>query len=197
MTDNPASQNSESESKGAFCDKDICTRTLQVMEKLAHIKDVHALLAEVLLQARRLTRADAGSIYLIENNVLNFSYIHNDTLFGASEINRYLYTSHTLAVDNHSLSGYVALTGKPLLIEDAYHLPPGMPFTFNNSFDRMSGYRTQSILAAPLVTSNGKTVGVIQIINPLNDDRQASAFTPGDLLLLKHFADNAAAAIER
>ncbi|MBU4354211.1 MAG: HD domain-containing protein [Desulfobacterales bacterium] len=197
MTDNPASQNSESESKGAFCDKDICTRTLQVMEKLAHIKDVHALLAEVLLQARRLTRADAGSIYLIENNVLNFSYIHNDTLFGASEVNRYLYASHTLAVDNHSLSGYVALTGKPLLIEDAYHLPPGMPFTFNNSFDRMSGYRTQSILAAPLVTSNGKTVGVIQIINPLNDDRQASAFTPGDLLLLKHFADNAAAAIER
>ena len=167
------------------------------MEKLSQIKDVHALLAEVLLQARRLTRADAGSIYLIENNVLNFSYIHNDTLFGASGVNRYLYASHTLPVDNHSLAGYVALTGKPLLLDDAYHLPAGMPFTFNSSFDRLSGYRTQSILAAPLVTSNNKTVGVMQIINPLNDDRQPSAFTPGDLLLLKHFADNAAAAIER
>jgi len=28
----------------------------------------------------------------------------------------------------------------------------------------------------------------MQIINPLNDDRQPSPFTPGDLLLLKHFA---------
>ena len=67
-------------------------RILQIMEKLSHIKDVHALLDEVLLQARQLTRADAGSIYLIENNVLNFSYIHNDTLFGASGVNKYLYT---------------------------------------------------------------------------------------------------------
>ena len=195
MTLNPASQRDVSGSKEAQSDADNCTKILQVMEKLAHIKDVHALLAEVLLQARRLTRADAGSIYLIENNVLNFSYIHNDTLFGASGVNRYLYASHTLAVDNHSLAGYVALSGKPLLIDDAYHLPPGMPFAFNDSFDRQSGYRTQSILAVPLVTSNNKTVGVMQIINPLNDDRQPSAFTPGDLLLLKHFADNAAAAI--
>ncbi len=31
--------------------------------------------------------------------------------------------NHTLAVDNHSLAGYVALTGKPLMIDDAYHLP--------------------------------------------------------------------------
>jgi HD-GYP domain-containing protein (c-di-GMP phosphodiesterase class II) len=167
------------------------------MEKLSHIKDVHALLDAVLREARQMTRADAGSIYLLENNVLNFSYIHNDTLFGASGVNRYLYASQTLAVDNHSLAGYVALTGEPLIIDDAYHLPAGMPFTFNDAFDQRSGYRTQSILAAPLVTSNNKTVGVMQIINPQNDDRQPSAFTPGDLLLLKHFADNAAAAIER
>ena len=197
MTLNPASQKGQSECRETPSDGDICSRILQVMGKLSHIKDVHALLDEVLLQARQLTRADAGSIYLIENNVLNFSYIHNDTLFGASGVNRYLYANHPLAVDNYSLAGYVALTGKPLIIDDAYHLPPGMPFTFNDVFDRKSGYRTQSILAAPLITSNNKTVGVIQIINPLNDNRQSSAFTSGDLLLLSYFANNAAAAIER
>jgi HD-GYP domain-containing protein (c-di-GMP phosphodiesterase class II) len=197
MTLYPASPRGESTSQEAHEDGNICNRTLQVMEKLSHIKDVHALLAEVLLQARRLTGADAGSIYLIENGVLNFSYIQNDSLFVASEVNRYLYASHTVAIDNHSLSGYVALTGKPLLIDDAYHLPDGMPFTFNDSFDRLSGYRTQSILAVPLVTSNNKTVGVMQIINPVKDGRQASTFTSGDLLVLKYFADNAASAIER
>ena len=54
------------------------------MERLYQVKDIDALLDEVLLEARRLTNADAGSIYLIENQVLNFSYIHNDTLFGSS-----------------------------------------------------------------------------------------------------------------
>lgn len=197
MMVNPASQKDKSESKDAHCDVDNCTKILQVMEKLSHIKDVDALLDEVLLQARLLTRADAGSIYLIENNVLNFSYIHNDSLFGASGVNRFLYASQTIAVDNHSLAGYVALTGEPLIIDDAYHLPAGMPFIFNDTFDQMSGYRTRSILAAPLITSHNKTVGVMQIINPLNDDGQPSAFTPGDLLLLDYFADNAASAIER
>ena len=142
MTLNPASQKGESESREAQSDVDTCTRILQIMEKLSHIKDVHALLDEVLLRARQLIRADAGSIYLIENNVLNFSYIHNDTLFGASGVNRYLYASQTLPVDNHSLAGYVALTGKPLMVDDAYHLPAGMPFTFNDAFDHRSGYRT-------------------------------------------------------
>ena len=197
MTLNPASQKGESESREAQSDADTCTRILQIMEKLSHIKDVHALLDEVLLRARQLIRADAGSIYLIENNVLNFSYIHNDTLFGASGVNRYLYASQTLPVDNHSLAGYVALTGKPLMVDDAYHLPAGMPFTFNDAFDHRSGYQTQSILATPLVTSNHKTVGVMQIINPQNDDGQSATFTPGDLLLLSYFANNAAAAIER
>ena len=197
MSVNPPSPKGEPGSREAHSYADICNNILEVMERLSHIKDVHALLDEVLLQARRLTRADAGSIYLIENGVLNFSYIHNDTLFGGSGVNRYLYANHSLAVDNRSLAGYTALTGKPLLIDDAYHLPAGMPFTFNDAFDRQSGYRTQSILAVPLVTSTDKTVGVMEIINPLGEGRCASTFTSGDLLLLSYFADNAAAAIER
>jgi len=178
-------------------DTDICSKILNIMDKLYHIKDVHALLDAVLLQARQLTKADAGSIYLVENDVLKFSYIHNDTLFGAPGVNRYLYASHTLAVDNHSLAGYVALTGKPLIMDDVHHIPAGMPFTFNDFFDQLSGYRTQSILAVPLVTSNNKTVGVMQLINPLNDHKEPSAFTLRDQLVLSYFANNAAAAIER
>jgi HD-GYP domain-containing protein (c-di-GMP phosphodiesterase class II) len=187
----------KSESQEARPEVDIFLRVLQVMDRLSHLKDVHALLDEVLLQARLMTRADAGSIYLLENKVLNFSYIHNDTLFGASSVNRYIYANQTLPVDQHSLAGYVALTGKPLIIDDVYQLPDGLPFSFNEEFDRRSGYRTRSILAAPLVTGSQKTVGVVELINPLNEARQPAAFTPGDLLLLNYFANHAAAAIER
>ncbi len=179
-------------------DEDICSRILKIVEKLNHIKDINALLDAMLLQARQLTQADAGSIYLIENNVLNFSYIHNDTLFSDSGSNKYIYTSHTLKIDNRSLAGYVALTGKPLIIDDVYHIPEGMPFRFNHAFDEQAHYRTRSILALPLITSsNNKTVGVMQIINPLDHERNPASFSPREQLMLGYFADNAAAAIER
>jgi HD-GYP domain-containing protein (c-di-GMP phosphodiesterase class II) len=178
--------------------EDMCSRILKISEKLHHIKDIHALLDSVLLEARQLTRADAGSIYLIENNGLNFSYIHNDTLFDASSSNKYIYTSQTLPIDNHSLAGYVALTGEPLIIDDVYQIPAGMPFSFNYSFDVQSHYRTRSILALPLITrSNNRTVGVMQIINPLDADLNLTSFTSRDQLMLGYFADSAAAAIER
>jgi len=34
-----------------------------------------------------------------------------------------LYVNRTLPIDNHSLPGYVAMTGEPLVIGDVYHIP--------------------------------------------------------------------------
>jgi len=176
---------------------DLVTRLLAVMEELYQVKDLDALLDQVLLQARCLTNADAGSIYIIENQVLNFSYIHNDTLFGAADSNKYTYSGHTLPIDVKSLAGYVALTGESLMLDDVYHLPPDLPFTFNKSFDELSDYRTRSLLAVPLRTSREKIVGVLELINALGEGRQAVPFTNRDRLILNYFADKAGATIER
>jgi len=175
---------------------DTSSKLLNIMEELYHIKDLDALLDTVLLQARRLINADAGSIYLIENNVLNFSYLHNDTLFSTTR-SKYLYTSHTLELNNKSISGYVACTGKAIIIDDVYDIPWNMPFTFNHYFDDISGYRTTSLLAVPLKTSRDKTVGVLEIINGVSGDGAIIPFTDRDQLVLNHFANNAAAAVER
>ena len=175
---------------------DTSSKLLNIMEELYHIKDLDALLDTVLLQARRLINADAGSIYLIENNVLNFSYLHNDTLFSTTR-SKYLYTSHTLELNNKSIAGYVACTGKAIIIDDVYDIPWNLPFTFNHYFDDISGYRTKSLLAVPLKTSRDKTVGVLEIINAMSRDRAIIPFTDRDQLVLNHFANNAAAAVER
>lgn len=176
---------------------DLITKLLDIMESLYHLKDLDTLLDQVLLQARRLTNADAGSIYTIENQVLRFSYIHNDSLFAPESSRKYLFSHHTLPVDDHSLAGYVALTGEPLIIDDAYQLPPGLPFTFTKSFDEQSGYRTKTIIAMPLFTSRQKIVGVLQLINALGERGEVLPFTGQDRLILGYFADNAGAAIER
>jgi HD-GYP domain-containing protein (c-di-GMP phosphodiesterase class II) len=192
----PRDVREESASMDTSDPTDTSSKLLNIMEELYHIKDLDALLDTVLLQARRLINADAGSIYLIENNVLNFSYLHNDTLFRITR-SKYLYTSHTLELNNKSIAGYVACTGKALIIDDVYDIPWSMPFTFNHYFDDISGYRTKSLLAVPLKTSRDKTVGVLEIINPLASDGAIIPFTDQDQLVLNHFANNAAVAVER
>lgn len=176
--------------------QDMLNEILSIIEKLSHFKDLDALLDKVLLEARRLTNADAGSIYLVDNNVLNFSYTHNDTLFGETN-NKEIYTSTVLEINNRSIAGYVASTGESLIIDDAYNIPSSLPFTFNKSFDILSGYRTKSILTIPLITSRNKIVGVLQIINALSLDKEVIPFTEQDKLVLTYFGNNAAVAIER
>ncbi len=177
-------------------DRDILSRIFHITEELNHYKDLDALLDRVLLEARRLTNADAGSIYLADNRRLHFSYIHNDSLFNSTN-NKDIYKSHVLEINHQSIAGYVASTGESLIIDDAYDLPASLPFTFNEFFDAATGYRTKSILAMPLRTSREKVVGVLQIINALNEARQAIPFTEQDQVVLSYFGNNAAAAIER
>ena len=171
-------------------------KLLSIMEELHQVKDLDTLLDAVLLQARRLTAAEAGSVYLVRDQALHFSFLHNDRLFSSART-KYLYTSHTLPLDNRSIAGYVACTGKGLAIDDVYELPRSRPYTFNRFFDDSSGYRTKSLLAMPLKTSRDKVVGVLQILNALGKDGEVIPFTEQDQLILGYFADNAAAAVER
>jgi adenylate cyclase len=40
---------------------------------------------------------------------------------------------------------------------------------FNPAFDKKSGYHTKTILCVPMKTQAGVVVGVLQLINKLND----------------------------
>src|SRR5262249_19847376 len=68
-------------------------------------------------------------------------------------------------INEKSIAGYVALTGESVNLEDAYHMPPGVPYQINRKFDDDSGYRTKSILAVPMRNQKGDIVGVVQLIN--------------------------------
>jgi len=66
------------------CEKysnEVIISILKATEELNHLKDVDTILDKILLEARRLSQADAGSIFLPEEDRLGFSYVHNDTLF--------------------------------------------------------------------------------------------------------------------
>jgi HD-GYP domain-containing protein (c-di-GMP phosphodiesterase class II) len=173
-------------------------KILDINEDLSRIRDLDTLLNRVLFEARRITHADAGSIYLVEGQELAIEYVQNDTLRRQRDrSSRFEYFKQILPIDQRSIAGYVAQTVKPLRIQDAYSLPSHLPFAFNPSFDEASGYRTRSILTVPLVSGGSRIIGVLQIINAQNDEGQVTPFNREDLLLVSLFATQAAAAIMR
>lgn len=166
--------------------------------ELTEVKDVDVLLERILFEARQLTNADAGSIYIKETDKLQFSYTQNDTQQKKLPPGKKLiYATFSIPINNQTISGYVANTGEALNIPDAYQLTSGLPYSFTSSYDDLSGYRTQSMLTFPLKTNRGDTIGVLQLINAKDSRGKVVPFSKKDGPLILHFANMAAVAIER
>ncbi|MCU0662205.1 MAG: HD domain-containing protein [Myxococcota bacterium] len=166
-------------------------------EEIGNLKDLDAILSSILKRTRQLTRADAGSIFLVEDDHLRFAYVQNDTLFELCAPNKEVYNHAKLPIDERSLVGFVGLSGRTLAIEDAYDIPTDAPYHFNKSLDTKAGYRTTSILTVPLRSSQGKLVGVMQLINARNDEGKTIPFDDDAKTLVSLLAGNASTAIER
>jgi response regulator RpfG family c-di-GMP phosphodiesterase len=169
---------------------------LKITEDLNQIKDIDSLLDRMLLEARRFCHADAGSIYLLENQGLRINYVQNDTLIQKESGKKFLYQNHVIPINDKSMAGYVAMTKKPLIIADAYALNGSVPYGFNRSFDETASYRTRSVLTVPLIASQNRLIGVMQIINSLDERNEAVPFRSEDELVVAYFADHAAGCIE-
>ncbi|MCP4348098.1 MAG: HD domain-containing protein [Desulfobacterales bacterium] len=170
---------------------------LKINEELNHLKDVDTILDRILFEARMLSSADAGSIFLVEGNFLNFSYVHNDTLFRKDETNAALYADFKEPVNEKSIVGYAGLTGETVVIEDVYNMSDTLPYTFNPSYDLKSGYKTTSVFSIPLKTFRNKLVGVMQLINAKDEQGRITPFSHESQIYVPLFANNASVAIEQ
>ncbi len=171
---------------------------IRIDSELNQIQDLDLLLERILLEARNVVRADAGSIYVKEGNRLVIKYAQNDTK--QKELpsgQKLIYSVFTVPIDEKTISGYCALTQKLVNVPDVYEIPRDAPYSFSTSFDKISGYKTSSNLTVPLKTAENKLLGVIQIINSRNPQGVTVPFTKEDEMLITHFAANATVALQR
>ena len=145
---------------------------LQVGVHLSAVSDFKKLLDMILLESRKLGKAEAGTLYIVNQNRLCFAASQNDRL-AAPMITQHL-LSREMAISGDSLVGYVALNGQMMNIPNV--LPRGTPFRINRELDADTGYRVKSILAIPLTCNPNKVIGVLELINRLDDDGQIVAF---------------------
>jgi len=141
---------------------------LEIAASLNAERDPDRLLARILESMRQLTRADAGSLYVVGDRgdgqkALSFRVAQNDSL-GVGDL-----PSGWLPIDEASIVGFVVKTRRALNLADVYDLPAGLPVVFNKSYDLRARYRTMSLLTVPLQGADGELLGAVQLINRKRD----------------------------
>lgn len=141
---------------------------------LSSEQDINRLLETILVAAKRITHADAGTLYLLdsERQVLQFEIVRTDSLgiaLGGTTGNPITFSPISLyddagAPNNCMVAAHAALHGKTVNIPDAYDAA-GYDFSGTKAFDRNTGYRSTSFLTVPMRNHENEIIGVLQLIN--------------------------------
>jgi len=179
---------------------------IRLDSELNQIQDFDLLLERILFEARSVVNADAGSIYITVptepgeegKEKLSFKYSQNETFQkDLPPGQKMIYSIFSVLINDKSVSGYCAKNRVSINIPDMYNIPSSATYSFNSSFDSITGYKTVSTITFPLVSTDNKLMGVIQLINAKDQNGMIIPFSSDDEILLSHFANNAIMVLQR
>ena len=158
-------------------------------------RDLNVLLERILQEARSFTLADAGTLYLIKEELLHFEITQNDSLGSTLGGRHGKLDVPPVPLNRETASGYAAVTKETLNIEDVY-TDEVYRFEGPKKHDQKTGYHTQSMLVVPMLDHEGQVIGVLQLLNAQHPQtRRPVAFTGEDEALLGSLASQAAVAV--
>ena len=163
---------------------------------LSGVYDLNTLLEMIVDQARNFTNADAGTLYIVENNTLRFQIVQNDSL----KIRMGGETGETIPfppveMKESNVSAFVALKGVSVNIADVYDTDL-FDFTGPKKFDSSTGYRSKSMLVVPMRNHENDVIGVLQLLNATNPKtNEVIAFSQDYENLSESLASQAAVSI--
>lgn len=150
----------------------LLNKVIPIGVSLAAEKDFNRLLESLVVEAQSFTNADAGTLYLVEDDKLRFVILRNISLgmnmggTSGAPITFYPIRMHNEdgSENRANVASCSALTHKRINIADAYEAE-GFDFSGTKAFDHKTGYRSKSFFTIPLANNEGGIIGVLQLIN--------------------------------
>ena len=150
---------------------------LDVNIAIASEIELNALLRRIVTVTSQILRADRSSLFLYD--------ARTDELW--SMVAEGVESREIRFPAGAGLAGDCFTRGLAVNVTDAYADP-----RFNQAIDLATGYRTRTVLSAPVVTRDGRKLGVMQAFNRLDGE----VFDEADVARMMAFAAQAAVAIE-
>ena len=132
---------------------------------MSSVTDINVLLEMIGDLARNFTNADAGVLYILEDQSLRFEIVQNDSLnirMGGKTGENIPFPP--VELNNINISAFAALNGVSVNIPDVYDTAL-FDFTDPKSFDRLTGYKTKSMLVVLLRDHENDVIGFLQLLN--------------------------------
>ncbi len=149
---------------------------LEIVSDITSEIDLNVLLQKVMNEATRMLKADRSTLFLNDEKTNELWSVVGQ---GLDAVN--------IRFPNHlGIAGTVFTTGRTICIPHAY-----ADLRFNPTVDKQTGYFTRSILCVPVITKDGKTIGVTQALN-----KSGGVFTGEDESRLKAFTGQVSIALE-
>lgn len=165
-----------------------------------------ALMELILVGAKELANADAGTLYIkTEDNRLNFQIMQTDSLGiakGGSSgepidlppVN--LVNPDTGEPNHKNVVTHAAIENRTVFVDDAYDTDK-FDFSGTHIFDQRTGYRSISFLTVPLSPRDGEVIGVIQLLNSMDPETgQVVPFSEDVRTFIEALASQAAVALD-
>uniref|UniRef100_A0A9J7YR10 Phosphodiesterase n=1 Tax=Cyprinus carpio carpio TaxID=630221 RepID=A0A9J7YR10_CYPCA len=156
---------------------------LELVKDISNELDMTNLSYKILINVCIMVNADRCSLFLVEGPshkrtlVSKFFDVHSGTTVRPSSST--LDSNEVQVPWGKGIIGYVAEHGETVNIPNAYE-----DHRFSDEIDKLTGYKTQSILCMTIRNSDGEVIGVVQAINK---NPSGTPFTEDDEKVLQMY----------
>lgn len=170
-------------------------KVLQAGVMLSSERDMNHLLDVVLTSVMELANCDAGTLYLLDGDVLRFKIMHTNSLGTHSGGDGNDPDLPPVPLRRENVCAFSFLEGRTIRVEDV-HTSREYDFSGPLRYDALTGYHTQSMLVVPMRNREGEKLGVIQLINALDGVGNIQTFPEDMILALESVTSQAAVTIQ-
>jgi HD-GYP domain-containing protein (c-di-GMP phosphodiesterase class II) len=179
-------------------------RLIDIGIALSSEKDSNRLMETILLEAKGIGQADGGTLYIRNReDKLDFTIMRTDSLgiaSGGTTGNEINLPAVAMYLDDgepnlKNLASFVANTGETVNLEDAYATTE-FDLSGTKKFDESTGYKSISFLTVPLKNNTGRVIGVLQLLNSLDQEGNVRPFSTEIQPLIEALASQAAVSLE-
>ena len=168
-------------------------KILEMGIQLTSERNYDELLSRIIDCAMEITNCDGGTLYLYGQEKLNFCIMKTKSL-GINQKWQEVKTFPPVPMNEKNVCACAALHRKLLNIADAYNCQE-FDFSGPREYDKLTGYRSQSILVFPLVNHEDELVGVVQLINAMDTQGRVIPFRAEYEKVLQSLGSQAAVSV--
>lgn len=178
-------------------------RIMDINLELANELDKDKLFDMILTLTRELTHCEAGTLYILSSDKkhLNFKVVQNKPLniyMGGTKdpisweaLPLYLKDG----TENKSMVAAVAAIEKKIINISNVYNSKEYNFDGTKTFDKITGFHSQSMIVIPLTNHENEVIGVLQLINKTKISGRVIPFDVADERIIKALAAQAAMAL--